>query len=232
MGHGGQVGRAIRQITIAYHRTAIFDTFHKISLDYCINVCFNTIIERQTHQPGAGHCVQPHYPGKGHVMLKRTFWTVILVVAILVDIWWLDRALGDYAAPIELIVISVLAIIILFAATQVVGLTLISQKWVDEVEIIEEEEEQELDDLQAQINNLRELVDWKANQMASIETYAIERLDDLQAQINKLGDLKNYDFAGHAQTIKELQAQINLHDSRIKELQDDAGLAELSEQEK
>jgi|TARA_R100001530_G_scaffold25030_1_gene20248 hypothetical protein len=165
-------------------------------------------------------------------MLKRTFWTVILVVAILVDIWWLDRALGDYAAPIELIVISVLAIIILFAATQVVGLTLISQKWVDEVEIIEEEEEQELDDLQAQINNLRELVDWKANQMASIETYAIERLDDLQAQINKLGDLKNYDFAGHAQTIKELQAQINLHDSRIKELQDDAGLAELSEQEK
>jgi hypothetical protein len=137
-------------------------------------------------------------------MLKRTLWTVILVVAILVDIWWLDRALGDYAAPIELIVISVLAIIILFAATQVVGLTLISQKWVDEVEIIEEEEG---DGWSMTLKDLRELVEWKSTQMASIEDNITERLDDLQGVIH-------------------------LHDSRIKELQDDAGLAELSEQEK
>ena len=75
-------------------------------------------------------------------MLKRMLWTVILVVAILVDLWWLDRALGDYAAPIDLIAISALAIIMLFAAMQIVGLTLISQKWVDEVEIVDEEQEQ------------------------------------------------------------------------------------------
>ena len=75
-------------------------------------------------------------------MLKRMLWTMILVVAILVDLWWLDKASGDYAAPIDLIAISALAIIMLFAAMQIVGLTLISQKWIDEVEIVDEEEEE------------------------------------------------------------------------------------------
>ena len=141
-------------------------------------------------------------------MLKRMLWTVILVVAILVDLWWLDRALGDYAAPIDLIAISALAIIMLFAAMQIVGLTLISQKWIDEVEIVDEEETTEWT-AKDELKDLRELVDWKANQMSELQHYATERLDDLQAKINKLGDLKNYDYAGHARTIKELQHQFN-----------------------
>ena len=75
-------------------------------------------------------------------MLKRMLWTSILVVAILVDLWWIDVAIGQYAAPIHIIAISALAVIMLFAAMQIVGLTLISQKWVDEVEIVDEEQEQ------------------------------------------------------------------------------------------
>ena len=95
-------------------------------------------------------------------------WTVILVVAILVDLWWLDRALGDYAAPIDLIAISALAIIMLFAAMQIVGLTLISQKWIDEVEIVDEEETTEWT-AKDELKDLRELVDWKANQMSELQ---------------------------------------------------------------
>ena len=75
-------------------------------------------------------------------MLKRMLWTVILVVAILVDLWWLDRALGDYAAPIDLIVISALSIIMMFAAMQIVGLIVVTQSWVDTVEVVDEEEEE------------------------------------------------------------------------------------------
>ena len=75
-------------------------------------------------------------------MLKRMLWTVILVVAMLVDLWWLDRALGDYAAPIDLIVISALSIIMMFAAMQIVGLIVVTQSWVDTVEVVDEEEEE------------------------------------------------------------------------------------------
>ena len=114
-------------------------------------------------------------------MLKRMLWTVILVVAILVDLWWLDRALGDYAAPIDLIAISALAIIMLFAAMQIVGLTLISQKWIDEVEIVDEEETTEWT-AKDELKDLRELVDWKANQMSELHARTIK---ELQHQFNK-----------------------------------------------
>tara|TARA_R110000744_G_scaffold161018_2_gene277441 strand:- start:110 stop:544 length:435 start_codon:yes stop_codon:yes gene_type:complete len=137
----------------------------------------------------------------------------VLIVAMVVGMYWIDATL-EYAAPMHIVAIAALTVIAMIASMQIVGLTLISQKWVDEVEIVDAEFEEELGEAAEwttsdELKDIRELVEWKSTQMASIETYAIERLDDLQAQINKLGDLKNYDFAGHAQTIKELHGRVN-----------------------
>jgi hypothetical protein len=137
-------------------------------------------------------------------MLKRFIWMAILIVAMVVGTYWIDATL-QYAAPMHIVAIAALTVIVMIASMQIVGLTLISQKWVDEVEIVEEEEDLfDMVEMLETLKDIRELVDWKANQMSELQHYTTERLD-------------------------ELQAQINLQDSRIKELQDNAGLGELDE---
>jgi hypothetical protein len=149
----------------------------------------------------------PTNPKKGIVMWMRIFWTAILVATMIVSVHWIDATL-EYAAPMHIMAIASLAVIAVIALMQVVGITFVTQKWIDEVEIVDEEDLGEAAEWSPsdELKDIRELVEWKATQMASIEDHTIERLDDLQAQINK-------------------------HDSRIKELQDNAGLGELDEDE-
>jgi len=152
-------------------------------------------------------------------MLKRFIWMAVLIVAMVIGTYGIGTTFG-YADPMHIVAIAALTVLAMVIATKIVGLTLISQKWVDEVEIVDEEDLGEAMEwsTQDELKDIRELVEWKSTQMASIETYAIERLDDLQTQINKLGELKNYDFAGHAQTIKELQDNMIARAARNEEI--------------
>ena len=143
----------------------------------------------------------------------------ILIVAMVVGTYWVDATL-EYASWLHIVVIAALTVIAMLASMQIVGLTLISQKWVDEVEIIDEEvyeydaSKEDLGDaavkdnasFEDELTDLGELVEWKANQLSEMQVHFTERLDDLQAQIN-------------------------IHYGRIKELQDNAGLGELDEDE-
>ena len=154
-------------------------------------------------------------------MLKRFIWMAILIVAMVVGTYWVDATL-EYASWLHIVVIAALTVIAMLASMQIVGLTLISQKWVDEVEIIDEEEMYEAYDaskedlgdaavkdnasFEDELTDLGELVEWKANQLSEMQVHFTERVDDLQAQIN-------------------------IHYGRIKELQDNAGLGELDEDE-
>jgi hypothetical protein len=61
-------------------------------------------------------------------MLKRISWMIILVIAIVIDLWWIERALGEYAAPIDLMAISALAVIISCAVLQIIGLAIVECK--------------------------------------------------------------------------------------------------------
>ena len=144
-------------------------------------------------------------------MWMRIFWTAILVATMVVSVYWIDETL-QYAAPIHIMAIASLAMIAVLALMQIVGITFVTQKWIDEnqkwideVEIVEEEDLGEAAEWTAkdELKDLRELVEWKNNQMSELQHYVDERMDALQHQINK-------------------------HDSKIKELQDDAGLGEIT----
>ena len=110
-------------------------------------------------------------------MLKRFIWMAILIVAMVVGTYWVDATL-EYASWLHIVVIAALTVIAMLASMQIVGLTLISQKWVDEVEIIDEEEMYEAYDaskedlgdaavkdnasFEDELTDLGELVEWKA----------------------------------------------------------------------
>jgi len=122
-------------------------------------------------------------------MLKRFIWMAVLIVAMVVGMYWIDATL-EYAAPMHIVAIAALTVIAMIASMQIVGLTLISQKWVDEVEIVDEEDLGEAAEWTTsdELKDIRELVDWKNNQMSELQHYTTERLDDLQAQIKELRD--------------------------------------------
>ena len=125
-------------------------------------------------------------------MLKRFIWMAVLIVAMVVGMYWIDATL-EYAAPMHIVAIAALTVIAMIASMQIVGLTLISQKWVDEVEIVDAEFEEDLGEAAEwttsdELKDIRELVDWKNNQMSELQHYTTERLDDLQAQIKELRD--------------------------------------------
>lgn len=160
-------------------------------------------------------------------MLNRFIWMAVLIVAMVVGTYGINTL--EYASWLHDVIISGLTVIAMWASMKIVGLTLISQKWLDEVEIIDEEEMYEAYDaskedlgdaavkdnasFEDELTDLGELVEWKANQLeafisstSEMQVHFTERLDDLQAQINT-------------------------HYGRIKELQDNAGLGELDEDE-
>ena len=112
-----------------------------------------------------------------------------MIVAMVVGMYWIDATL-EYAAPMHIVAIAALTVIAMIASMQIVGLTLISQKWVDEVEIVDEEDLGEAAEWTTsdELKDIRELVDWKNNQMSELQHYTTERLDDLQAQIKELRD--------------------------------------------
>ena len=122
-------------------------------------------------------------------MLKRFIWMAVLIVAMVVGMYWIDATL-EYAAPMHIVAIAALTVIAMIASMQIVGLTVISQKWIDEVEIVDEEDLGEAAEWTTsdELKDIRELVDWKNNQMSELQHYTTERLDDLQAQIKELRD--------------------------------------------
>ena len=129
-------------------------------------------------------------------MWMRIFWTAILVATMIVSVHWIDATL-EYAAPMHIMAIASLAVIAVIALMQVVGITFVTQKWIDEnqkwideVEIVDEEDLGEAAEWSPsdELKDLRELVEWKANQMSELQHYVDERMDALQHQIKELQD--------------------------------------------
>jgi|TARA_R110002110_G_scaffold156165_1_gene351104 hypothetical protein len=153
-------------------------------------------------------------------MLKRFIWMAVLIVAMVVGTYGIGTTFG-YADPIHIIAIAALTVLAMVIATKIVGLTLISQKWVDEVEIVEEEEdlgEAAEWTTSDELKDIRELVEWKSNQMSELQHYTTERLDELEQKIDEISDLQDDRFQDLQDNIDVLTGKLLQKDAKWQDL--------------
>ena len=132
--------------------------------------------------------------------------TLIMVVAMLVIAWLLQKAMHNELYLQHTIILFLATVVVTLSAIYAGGWSVIGcQDWtwgeaVDEEDLGEAMEWSPSDELK----DLRELVEWKANQMSELQHYLDERADELAQKLEEVSDVQDENILVLQDSIKVL----------------------------
>ena len=137
--------------------------------------------------------------------------TLVMVVAMLAIAWLLQKAMGGEFYLQHALTLFLATIIVTLSAIYAGGWSVIGyQDWV-EVEAADEENLGEAAEWSPsdELKDLRELVEWKANQMGDLQHYVDGRLDELGEKLDEVSNVQDENILVLQESILVLQKSIN-----------------------
>ena len=146
--------------------------------------------------------------------------TLVMVVAMLAIAWLLQKAMGGEFDLLQAVGLVSATVMVTLSAIYAGGWSVIGcQDWVV-VEAVEEEDLGEAIEwsTEDELKDLRELVEWKANQMSELQHYLDERVDELAQKLEEVSDLQDDRFQDLQDNIDILTGKLLQKDAKWQDL--------------